>query len=632
MNSLYLKIIEFFKKIKRGFGDYGRQAELDKKLVYSLSGSRIPSFGQIKYVQKFLNPKELWLWRLSFLTLLVSLIFLGTRFYLTHIRLAPVRGGEYIEGLVGSPKYINPLYSGFSDADSDISGLVFSSLFKRGKDGQLINDLAEGFEIGENNKTYTFKIRKDAKWHNGAPLTVDDILFTFNAIKDNRYKSPLKSSFGGVEVEKINEETVKFVLAEPYAAFGELLTFGVLPADFWYQIPPSSAPLAELNLKPVGSGPYKFKSLIKDKAGQIKTYNLTVNEDYYGAKPKINDLTFKFFPNFEEAISALNENSVDGISYLPKDAENSLVSKNSLFIHKLSIPQLTAIFFNQKNNEFLKEKGVRQALALAINKDDVITDVFGGDAQIANGPIVLNNFIQEAGDKNGFNKKEAVKLLEGAGWKTIEVTVDDLKKAEVDKTEENVKTKKETEAKLSAGAGKWRYKDGKFLSVKLTAVETDESSKTAEIIKKFWEDLGVKTTIELIKPVQIGANVIKPRNFEALLYGQIMGADPDPYAFWHSSQIGENGLNIADYSNKEVDKLIEDARLISSKDEREKKYKQFQDIVVGEAPAVFLYSPFYTYVQSKKIKGFGLSSILTPQDRFADINNWYIKTGKKLVW
>lgn len=650
MSSSNFKIFVFFNKIKealnvfyfqkikrifwRGKADKNtaKQKIFDKKLVYLLSKSRIPELKQLKYLKKFLTTSELWLLRFSFIILASCLIFTGTRFYFSHRQIVPIKGGEYTEGLVGSPKYINPLYASLSDVDNDISSLVFSSLLKRDGEGRLVKDLATNYQISNDFKTYTFQIRKDAKWHNGANLTVDDILFTYSMVKNGQYKSPLERSFSGVDLEKIDESTIKFILPEPYAPFLELLTFGIIPQDLWYRVPPQGAGFAELNLKPVGSGPYKFKSLTKDKVGQIKSYSLAVNDDYYKAAAKIN-LNFKFFPNFEEAQKALNDGDIDGISYLPKSFEKNIIAKNSLSIYKLNLPQVTAIFFNKKNNSLLDQKEARRALALAVDKNKIINDVLGGDAHSIDGPILPNNFAFNPNNKKyQYDKEGASKLLEDSGWKAEEITADEVKKLEEGKEKLSEEEKKKAEAILLVGAGKWRKKDNNFLAVKLTTVETEENAKAAELIKIFWEEIGVKTNIELVQEGEINSQIIKPRNFEALLYSEIVGADPDLYVFWHSSHIGESGLNLSNYENKEVDQLLEEARITDDIEQRKSKYIKFQEIITEELPAIFLYSPTYNYIQSKKIKGFNVKDILMPRDRFANINDWYIQTGKKLIW
>ena len=595
---------------------------------------------QLKYLNKYLSSKELWLVRLSSSVIVLSLLFMATRFYFVNLQVVPVSGGEYFEALVGAPKYINPLYASLNDVDSDISRLVFSSLMKHDNEGKLAADLAESYEMSEDGKTYTFKIKKDVKWHNGTNLTVDDIIFTFHAIKDPQYKSPLRSGFSGVDIERVDDETVKFTLAESYAPFLDLMTFGIMPQDLWYQVSPQGAGLAELNLKPIGSGPYKFKSLTKDKFGQIKSYSLVINNNHYERAPYISGLTFKFFGNFEEAISAFNEGMVDGVSYVPKQLKDNLNAKNSINFYKLNLPQLTAIFFNQKKNVNLADARVRQALAFAINKDEIIKNALRGDVENVTGPILNDNFAYDPDIKKyDYNKETAGKLLDDAGWKIVEITEQDLIDIEKKRAEdEEAEISGSEEEKVALGAGHWRSKkddkakDGKFLVIKLTTVSTDENIQVAENIKKNWEELGVKVVLDVIPGGQIQPDVIRPRNFEALFYGQVVGSDPDSYAFWHSSQAGSAGVNISDYSNKEVDQLLEDARLTSDIGQRKEKYKKFQQIVAEEVPAIFMYSPTYTYIQNKKIKGFDVKKVQSPFDRFSNIRDWYLKTGKKLIW
>jgi len=647
VDSLRDEIIQFFSKVKNFVFNFGpsikgfknifqhgkAQAELDKKLVFSLAKSRWPSFKQLKYIKKYLNPTEQLAISVCLVAILFSSVFLGARFYKTHLRIIPVAGGDYIEGAIGSIRYINPLYSSVSDLDSDLAELVYSSLFKRGKNAELVNDLAESYEISPDGKTYTIKIRSDAIWHNASPVTVDDVVFTFEAIKNIRYKSPLRTVFIGVEISKVDDKTVKFNLTEPYAAFLDLLNFGILPQELWQQIEPTSASLAELNLKPIGSGRYKFKSLVKDKSGNIRNYILTRNENYYGQKAHINTISFKLFGNLEETISALNNNLIDGISYLPEQDKSQVVAQDSLNFYNLSLPKLTAIFFNSKSSLALMDKRVRQALAYAIDKNKIVNEVMLGGARVIDGPILPNSFAYNNEIKKyDYNTATSSRLFNEAGWKTVEITQADIELAKKNLADKDEAVKKQAQVKVGMGAGKWLLKDKNYLTVTLTTVDNQEYGQVAELIVKFWNDLNVKTKINLVSANQIQVDVIKSRNFDALIFGEFTSADPDPYAFWHSSQIGQAGLNIADYANKEIDKLLEDGRLSSDLKARREKYKKFQEIIAEDEPAIFLYSPNYTYVQSKKIKGFNVKSIILPSDRFGDIGQWYINMGKKIVW
>lgn len=604
----------------------------DRKLVYSLSKSRIPSIKQLKYLNKYLSSREILMMKISFFVVFIGLVFLGTRFYLTRLQEVPLRGGVYSEGLVGVPININPLYVDANDVDKDISSLVYSKLFRRSKDGQLEKDLVANYEISADGKVYTFEIKDNVHWHDGAPLTVDDIVFTFNAIKEPRYKSPLRTSFIGVEVEKIDEKKFKFTLGNPYVAFLDLLNFGILPAEKWYQISPESALTVELNKKPIGSGMYKFDKLTKEKSGTIKEYDLVINEDYYGVKPLV-EVKFKFYSVVDEAIKALNDGLIDGISYLPFDRREEILTPKNFNFNKLYLPQLSVLFFNQKKNASLADKAIRQALAYGIDKNEIVNTDLNGGAYSIDGPILPNNFAyNDKIKKYNFDIKKANELLDSVDWKMIEVTATMVEEAKnnLESNDEGVVADANVIAAL--GQGKWRKKDGKYFAVRLVTVDRPEYVKVADRVKKYWESLGVKTEVEIVPVAIAQSEVIKTRNFDVLLYGQVLGADPDPYLFWHSTQTNEGGYNVANFQNKEVDQLLEDARQSLKQEDRQIKYKKFQEIITEEVPAIFLYSPIYTYPQVKKIKNFNIKDILVPSDRFDNINEWYLKTGKKIIW
>jgi len=631
----FFRLISVFGKKKAIEDVVKHQNELDRKLVYSLSRARIPNLKQLKYIKKYLSTKELWWMRGSFVMLILSIAFLVFRFYSTHLQIVPMRGGVYTEGLIGNITNVNPLYASISDVDSDITNLIFSAIFKRNKDGKLENDLIENYEISSDGKEYIFTLKENIRWHDGAEFKVEDVLFTFNAIKDSKFKSPLRQSFVGVNIESINERQFKFILTDPYAAFLDLLTFGILPAEKWSLINPETALTSQLNKKPIGSGPYKFDQLAKTEAsGIIKEYKLVVNDDYYGKKPLV-DLQFKTFLTIDEALAALNSGLIDGIAYLPQERKQEVIAAKAYNFFDLYMPQLTLIFLNAKKNSILADKAVRQALAHAIDKNKIINDDLFGGAFVVDGPVLPNSFAFKPDIKKyDYNQEQAGKMLESVDWKIAQVTSDDVAKAQevIENTNSTEEEKKQAEKIVAVGAGSWRKKNNDYLKINLTTIQKDEYLRVVEAIGRSWEKAGVKTEINIVPPSLMQSDIIRGRNFDALFYGQIFGADPDPYAFWHSTQIEEGGYNIANFNNKEVDTLLEEARVISKTEDRQEKYKKFQDIIAEEVPAIFMYSPIYTYLQTKKIKDFNIKEILVPADRFNNISEWYLETGKKLVW
>jgi len=559
--------------------------EVDKKLVYSLSPRKIPNGQQFSHLKKFLNPKEFLIIKICFLVIIVNAIYLGIIFTKDHLQYLPASGGDYIEGIVGYPQTLNPLYAVNRDVDSDISRLIYSRLFKYDNNGHLSYDLVDNMEASEDNKEYLLTIKQGVKWHNGGELTVDDILFTFNLIKNPNYRSPLRASLNELTAEKVDDYTIRFKLTEPYAPFPELLMFGILPKSLWENISPAAAPLSDLNLKPIGSGPFKFKSLVHSSQGDLRDYILGANQDYYDGVPYLKTITFKFYTSTNEAVAALNDKQVMGLSYLPFNNHSDVLTKNSLEFHELLQPRIISLFFNTEKNKTLADKDVRLALVKSLNRDEILNDTLAGAAVRADGPIWSNSF--------AYNQ--------------------DL-----------IKYEYEPEAASTI------IKD-KPLELTLTVVDVGNNRDLAENIKNYWEQTGVKVTLKMLASEQ-AATVVKDRDFEVLLYGQSVGGDPDVYVFWHSSQIGGSGLNLAAFSNSDADKLLADARSNANNDERSEKYKQFQKIVSENLPAIFLYSPTYTYIQVKTLQGFNGTAIVNPADRFDNANSWYIHTSKKLTW
>jgi len=622
----------FSKRFK--FNDSSKD-DLDKKLIYSLNKSKIPSLKQVKYIGKYLNKWEKSILFISFLILIISVSFWSYFFYNNHLETAPKFGGKYIEGSVGSPKHINPLYSDANNVDSDIASLVFSSLFKKDKNGSLRQDLIDSYRIEDGGKKYFIKIKQNVIWHDDKKLNIDDVIFTINTIMNKSYESPLYGVLSGVEIEKIDDYSLNFILKESYSNFFELLTFGILPKHLWEQIPAESAFLAELNIAPVGSGPFKFKSIIRSKnSGKIDSYNLESFSDFYGDNSYIEEFVFKFFPDYNSLTLALNEDLIDGFVYLGHGVEDALIAKNTLNQNILKLTQANALFFNDKNNSILSEREVRQALSLSVDRENIVNKVFLGQARVIDGPILPESFAYKVQNAETFDMAMSEKLLATSSWEKKDISQEDIDKyLEKKDEEENLYSLDKL------GVGSWLLKkkdeDSKevevFLSFVLTVLDNQNNLSLANILKEQWSKLGIKVNIKVIKPNEM-ANILAEKDFEVLLYAQQLSLNPDPYVFWHSSQIGENGLNISGFDNEEVDKLLFEARQSIDIDFRKERYLKFQDIFKTEVPAIYLYAPNYYYVQKKQLNNFTTSNISNLSDRFSDVSGWYTETERKIIW
>lgn len=630
----------------------------DQKLIKKIQSNLLPSWPQLRYLGSFLTKIEKRAINIALAILCLTTISWAVTWFFKNNALVPASGGDYSEALVGQPKYINPLFTSANDVDADLASLIYSGLFKYNDKQKLMPDLASDYTVSANGKIYDINLRKDVKWSDGEPLNSDDITYTFDTIQDPEVGSPLVAAFQSVVIERTGDYSVRFTLKEPFAPFLSSLTVGILPQHVWTNVPPSGIRLAKTNLQPIGSGPWKFSKLTKDSSGNIQSYGLDRNEMYYKDIPHLKTLTFKFYTDYTQAASALKSQDVMAVSFLPHDLANKIAGK-TFQLYKFELPQYTAIFFNQETAPILKEGDMRLALNLALDKDKILTQALDNEGTVINSPILKG----ELGYNPNiafpqFNAERANQLLD-KNWKRIQP--EDFFKTEYDtalktrqseldalkKTSITTATAKAEQAEqlsdeikkiekeitdsirqeMDADQSFYRKnKSNEILAIAITTADTAEYQQAAQTIAKMWRAVGVKTRIQIANSGQINRDVLRNRNYQVLVYGEIAGSDPDPYPFWHSSQINYPGLNLALFVDRAADKLLEDARATTTEQKRAEAYEKFQQILAKEIPAVFLYTPVYNFVASKEVKGIVLTQIFFPADRFNNLGGWYIKT------
>ncbi|OGZ36814.1 MAG: hypothetical protein A3D38_01595 [Candidatus Portnoybacteria bacterium RIFCSPHIGHO2_02_FULL_40_23] len=560
-----------------------------------------PKRKQWAHLPKILSPKERWLVLGLFFVILFSLMSLAVKDYLDKTEALPDYGGTYEEGIIGQPRFLNPVLAQINDADRDLTQIIFSSLLKHDGRGNLIPDLAKNYEIKENGLVYEFFLKENIKWHDGETLTADDIVFTINTIQNPEYKSPLRINWNGVKVEKIDDYAVRFKLNNIYAPFLHNMTVGILPKHLWAGISAQNFHLAQYNHEPVGSGPYKFKELKQNKSGVIQSIELKKNKDFYLKDPYIENLIFEFFQNEETAIQALNKKQVDGLNFFSA-AQQSKIQNKSANIYRINLPRYYAVFFNQTKTKVLSDKTARLALAYATDKKEIIEKILNNEGLIADSPLLPNSLGYTKEIKiYDFAPEHAKNILRADGWK--------------DTDGDGILEKKINNENL------------KF-EITLVTADWPELIKAANLIKEQWGKIGAKINLEIAGLGAIQEDYIRPREYQAILFGEVLGSDPDPFAFWHSSQKRDPGLNLALYDNEKIDKVLEEARQNLDKKIRIEKYEEFQKLLVDDVPAVFLYSPAYLYPVNKKVKGVSLENLPLPSYRFSQIENWYIKTKR----
>jgi peptide/nickel transport system substrate-binding protein len=574
---------------------------------YSRIRNLLPSKNEIRKAISHFSKKEYFVF-LGF----VIIFFISTLIILQNINKSfmvnvPMQGGSITEGIVDTPRFINPILA-FSDADQDLVSLIYSGLMRKNPDGTLFPDLAEKYEVSKDGLIYTFTLKDKIYFHDEKPVTADDVIFTINEIKDPVIKSPRKGNWDGVSIEKIDEKTIKFTLKQPYASFLENTTLGIIPAHLWNTTP---IELNNANTQPIGSGPYKVGKVSKQSGGLIDYYDLLPFKKFNLGEPYINKLTLRFYSNENDQISALERGEVDQISSItPLNAQ--ILKEENFRVESLTLPRVFGLFFNQSQNQLFTDKNIITAIDLAINKNNIVRDVLLGYGVVIDSPIPPNMInYQKLNKENGVSYEEKIKkaedILSKDGWK------------------------KDTNGFLQKTIiGKNKKKTTSYLEFSISTGNAPELAKSAELIKQDLENIGMKVNIKTFEIGNLNQSVIRPRDYDTLLFGQIINHESDLFAFWHSSQRKDPGLNVAMYTNAKVDKILEDAFITIDEQSRVKKYVQFEDEIRKDMPAVFLYSPDFIYIVSKNIQGFSMNHIITPGDRFLNSYLWYTKTDN--VW
>ncbi|MBZ9578351.1 peptidoglycan-binding protein [Patescibacteria group bacterium] len=665
--------------------------------LFNLGIKKWPSKNQWRQFLKVLSKKEKVLFFIFLSLALSSFIFLSANFYFKNTEIKPALGGIFVEGILvlsetDFPRFINPIYAPLRDIDQDLTEILFSGLMQYNEKGGIVPDLAN-CQIQEAGKTYECNLKKNIFWHDGNKLTADDVIFTIKIIQDPEYNSPLRINWLGVEIEKISDLGIRFKLKNPYSPFLENLTLKILPKHIWENISAANFRLSDYNLKPIGSGPYQFKELEKNESGSITSLTLIANPDYFGKKPNISKISFKFFEKEEDLIWAFQEKEIQGFSILDPEYYKFL-KENEFCNYSLSLPRYFALFFNPEKSKVLAEKEVREALNYGTNKKEILEKVLANQGEIVDSPILPTIYDFSPPIKiYQFDLEKAKEILDRA----------DFKEKEIGKREKTIKKEAEfqfksdlklnsqgkeveelqkclakdpeiyPEGKVTGFFGNltkeavirfqekyakdilepWGFKKGtglvrkttraklneicfekpvEILPLSFSLVTVDQSFliEIANLLKEQWQVLGAEIEIKTFDISTLEREVIKPRDYESLLFGQVLGSIPDPFPFWHSLQKRNPGLNLALYENKAVDKLLEDGRKMQNFEERAKIYEEFQNILIADAPVVFLCNPNYLYFVSKEVKGIETKIIVDPSKRFSGIENWYIKTRR--VW
>lgn len=563
----------------------------------------------MEYIRKF-SATEKFVFGALVLAAFITMVMMASSvndYFLVEV---PSRGGELNEGIIGLPRMINPILA-TTDADKDISALVYSGLMRYEGD-TLVPDIAKSYTVSTDGLTYDFILRDDVHFQDDRPLTADDVLFTIQKIQDPVMKSPRRSDWVDVTTKVISPTEIQFLLKRPYSPFLSNTTVGIMPKHIWGNVSNDQFIFSEYNISPVGAGPYKVASLSRDSGGIPTTYTLEVWSGYFGTRPYISKITFKFFADETKALVALDNGAIDSMPSISSEPAARLATDSAQAYTVLStpLPRVFGVFLNQNRSAILADKTVRQALDMSVDREAIIKTVLNGYGQPIHSPLppgldAGSYYISNTSTttQNAVSVAGAQALLEKAGWK---------------KGADGIYAKKVAKTATTT------------LAFEIYTADSPDLKQAASLVQKSWADLGAKVEVKIFESGDLYQNVIRTRSYDALLFGEQIGKDRDIYAFWHSSQRNSPGLNISMYTNSKADKLLESIRGTSDDATRIKAYSQLDQIIQTDLPAIFLYSPDFIYAVPKTLHGASLSAITVPTDRFNSVRSWYIQTEK--VW
>ncbi len=509
-----------------------------------------------------------------------ALVTFNKRFLVT----VPTYGGEIREGIIGTPRFINPVLAS-SEQDKDLTALIFAGLTKRDETGALVLDMAESITETDDGLHYVAKLKDTATFHDGEKVTADDIIYTVNIIQNPLIKSPHRVEWEGVTIEKNSDRQVTFTLKKPFPLFMETLSIGILPKHVWKNLTEDQISLSDFNIHAIGSGPYAIKNIVTE-SGIPTIFTLKAHKHYTLGRPYIETIIISTYQNEKYLLKAFEDRDIERVHGISPEKVGTLQVATSSIKTSL-LPRTFAIFFNPNKLSPLADKNVRQALQMAINKQAIVDQVLFKYGKVINTPYPFDTNTENS----EYNPEKAKDLL--------------------------VKSKAIKNASST-------------LTITLATANTDEMKKVAEMIKADWERIGVTAVISIYEVSDLNQNIIKDRDFQALLFGAITESPSDLYAFWHSSQRTYPGLNISNYVSKALDENLELLRSSRDENEHSTAYEAVRKEFIEEVPGIFLFSPSLIYITNDKNNSPLPRYSYDNASRFMLVESWYRYTNS--VW
>ncbi|MEA3336896.1 MAG: ABC transporter substrate-binding protein [Chloroflexota bacterium] len=529
--------------------------------------------------------------------ILLASILASTAFDVSSVTV-PVTGGVYTEAVVGFPRGINPLLSYGSDLDRDLSGLLFQGLAAIDERGEVVPALAESWEISPDQRDYTFHLREDVRWHDGAPFTANDVLFTVGVMQSDAFASAdfpapgyLSDLWRSVSAERIDDFTVRFRLQEPYSPFLYENTIGILPEHLWRSVPIEDMPRSILNEQPVGTGPWQLTGMTALSA------RLEPSSFWQGPDPYLEALELRYYPDYPSAFAAFDAGEVDGVSRILPGNLSTAHESDEMAVFSAPLAGETFVYFNldNPNTPFLADPEIRQALWLALDIPATIDQALQGQGIPASGPVMPGTWAHVESKKPVADPKSAARMLADAGW--------------IDEDGDGVRQQGE---------------------ITMSFILLGDDEAVLNSLAEQWARIGVWAKPQVVSLVSLAGDHLATGNYEAALVHWQLSADPDPYPLWHSTQAGD-GQNYSGWNHRRADEIMEEGRSVSDPGRRMELYAEFQEIFAEQLPALPLYFDVYNFGVNSKVKDVQVGRLNSPLDRFHTLDQWYIVTERKTV-
>jgi peptide/nickel transport system substrate-binding protein len=511
----------------------------------------------------------------------------------------PIPGGIYTEGVIGRFTTANPLFA-TNDLDVTVSRLIFNGLLTYNSQANLVNDLSSGYSVDAKGTTYTVHLKPNLTWQDGKPLTAKDVAFTYQTIQNPDVQSPLLSSWQGITIAAPNPTTVTFKLPGVLASFPYNLTTGIVPQHLLASVPPTDLRSADFNtVHPVGSGSFAWQTIQvsgSDANDQQEQIALLPFKGYQGGKPKLQEFIVRSYTNPDRLANDLKSSQLTAAEGLSTSTVH-LTNTKAIIQHSFLLNAANMVFFKTSSGQ-LADKTVRQALVSSANVPAIIASLSYMTRAVRE-PLLQGQLAYDPSTtQSGFDPKHADALLDQDGW--------------------------------VVGQNGIRTKDGKPLKFTLTASDSKEYRAICKLLQQQWRTSGVDVQLQFQDSTNF-QSTLSSRQYDAVLYGISIGADPDVFVYWDSSQAdvrSTNRLNLSEYKNPIADNSLEAGRTRLSPELRVIKYKPFLQAWQQDAPAVGLYQPRVLYLTNGAVAGLTDHPVNSASDRFNNVQNWEIRQAK----